>query len=303
MNEFWEGAFAPLPWRWYTGANWIVSRFTGLFSDPTLLRYRWPLAFALLAAVGIAVLWRRNRTAAWLLCGPPLVALAAAIAHQYPWRGRLAFWMLPAALIAVGAGAAWIRSRASELHPAIGWLLLAAVIVPPVMALADAPPPYELEHHRHMLSYLQQHRQTGDVIYVVQLQEVGTRLYGPRYGLEPAEWITGICDANDARSYSRDVDRFRGLRRLWVLTGSGGPLRKVHDAVRDYLGAIGVRREAKTFSSMTLGSVSIELYDLSDAARLGSTDAETFPVPAMPSDPRIGCREWTKAEFDWHLDR
>jgi hypothetical protein len=154
-----------------------------------------------------------------------------------------------------------------------------------------------------MLSYLQQHRQTGDVIYVVQLQEVGTRLYGPRYGLEPAEWITGICDANDARSYSRDVDRFRGLRRLWVLTGSGGPLRKVHDAVRDYLGAIGVRREAKTFSSMTLGSVSIELYDLSDAARLGSTDAETFPVPAMPSDPRIGCREWTKAEFDWHLDR
>jgi hypothetical protein len=63
------------------------------------------------------------------------------------------------------------------------------------------------------------------------------------------------------------------------------------------------KRKTKTFSSMTLGSVSIELYDLSDAARLGSADAEKFPVPSMPTDPRIGWREWTKAEFDWRLDR
>jgi hypothetical protein len=58
------------------------------------------------------------------------------------------------------------------------------------MALAQAPPPYELEHHRAMLSYLQQHRQAGGVIYVVQLQEVGTRFYGPQYGLQPSGWIT-----------------------------------------------------------------------------------------------------------------
>jgi hypothetical protein len=303
MNEFWAGAFLPLPLGWRSGANWIGSRFTELFSDPTLLRYRWPVVFVLLAAVGIVILWRRNRTAAGLLCGPPLVALAAAIAHQYPWRGRLAFWMLPLTMIALAAGAEWIRCRAGALHPFAGVVVVIGILASPVMALAQALPPYELEHHRDMLSYLQQHRHAGDAIYVVQLQEVGTRFYGPLYGLQPNEWITGICDSNDARSYLRDVDRFRGVARFWVLTGSGRPLRQVHDAIRNYLGTIGVRREAKAFPSITLGAVTIELYDLSDPAHLMATNAEKFPMPTMPRDPRIGCREWTNAEFDWRLNR
>jgi hypothetical protein len=303
MNEFWAGAFFPRPFDWRIGTTWIWQRFTELFSDPTLLRYRWPAVFVLLAMIGVIAIWKRNRTAALLLCGPLLIALAAAIAHQYPWRGRLAFWMLPTTLIAVAAGTEWVRGKASGVHAAIGMLFLVAVFVAPVIALAEAAPPYELEHHREILNYLQQHRQPGDVIYVVQLQEIGTQFYGPRYGLQPNEWITGICDANDARAYLRDVDRFRGAPRLWVLTGSGRPLKAVHAAVRSYLGTIGVRRDVKTFPSMTLGIVSIELYDLSDPVRLVTASAEESPVPAMPRDPRIGCREWTKPKFDWHLDR
>jgi hypothetical protein len=59
----------------------------------------------------------------------------------------------------------------------------------------------------------------------------------------------------------------------------------------------------QAFPSMTLGYVTIELYDLGDSARLVSTNAEKFPVPPMPRDPKIGCREWTAPGFDWHLDR
>src|SRR5262249_15492731 len=155
------------------------------------------------------------------------------------------------------------------------------------------------------LSYLQQHRQPGDVIYVMQLQEVGTRFYGPRYGLQPNEWITGACDRNDARAFLRDVDRFRGVRRFWLLSGSGRPLKPVHTAVRDYLGTIGVRRDAKAFPSINVGSINIELYDLSDPARWAAANSEKFPVPAMamPRDPKIGCREWTKHEFNWDLSK
>jgi hypothetical protein len=303
MNEFWAGAFFPFPFHWRSGATWIGQRFTELFSDPTLLRYRWPVAFVLLAMIGIIVIWRRNRMSALALCGPLAVALAAAIAHQYPWRGRLTLWMLPATLISAAGGAEWVRGKATLLHPAVGVLFLVAVFAVPVMALAEAPPPYELEHHREMLEYLQQHRMPGDLIYVLQLQEIGTRFYGPRYGLQPNEWTAGICNANDARAWLRDADRFRGVPRLWVLVGSGRPLRDVHATVRSYLGTIGIRRDVKTFASMTLGSVSIELYDLSDPVRLASASPEEFPVPAMPHDPKIGCREWTSPEFDWRLYR
>src|SRR5215813_5264231 len=301
MNDFWTGAFFPFPFHWSSGAAWIGQRFLELFSEPTLLRYKWPIVFALLAAAGIVVLWMRNRVAALFLCSPPLVALAAAIAHEYPFRGRLELWLLPVAVLTLAAAVDWVRVKASLLHPAVGALVVLAFFVVPVMALAEAPPPYEIEHTLEMLSYLQQHRQPGDVIYIPQIQEVGVRFYGPRYGLQPNEWITGACDRDDTRAFLRDVDRFRGVRRLWVLAGSGRPLRPAQTAVRNYLGMIGVRRDARTYPSMLYTFMTIELYDLSDPALWTATSADKFPVPPMPRDPKIGCREWTKHDFNWDL--
>jgi hypothetical protein len=55
-----------------------------------------------------------------------------------------------------------------------------------------------------------------------------------------------------------------------------------------------VRKDSVEFPSLTMTAVSVELYDLSDAARLQTADAESFPVPPMPNDPRPGCRDWLK---------
>lgn len=87
------------------------------------------------------------------------------MAHQYPFRGRLIVWLVPSALIAAAAGAEWIRGRVSVLHPpvgsALGAALIIAFLVPPVMALGQMPPPYDVEHWRSILSYLQSHRQAA----------------------------------------------------------------------------------------------------------------------------------------------
>ena len=285
MHEFWAGVFLPQPFHWRTAILWVGQRFPELFSEATLLRYPWPGVYLFLAVIGIGVLWKQNRLALWILFGPLRVALAAAIAQQYPWRGRLAFWMLPSALLAAAAGIDWFRVWARRLHPLLSALLLVAFAIPPVNALVKAPPPYNIEHHRDILSYLQQHRQPGDLIYVAQLQQVGVYYYTSKYHLRPNEWVTGVCNPDDSRSYLRDVDRFCGVPRLWVLVGSGRPLRPVHAAVRNYLATTGVRREVKNYPSLTLGSVSIELYeyDLSDRARLATATADTFPVPPMPA--------------------
>jgi hypothetical protein len=301
MHDFWAGAFFPAPFRFGLGARWIGQRFVEFFSDATLLRYRWPVVFALLAMGGFVMIWKRSRLAAGLLCGPVIVALAAAIAHQYPFRGRLVLWLLPGALLAVAEGTDWIRRKVHVLNPVAGVLVIIAVSAAPVMALVEAPPPYEIEHHREVLGYLQQHRQPGDVVYVMQLGEVGTRFYGPNFGLQPTEWITGACDRDDSRAFLRDVDRFRGTPRLWVLAGSGRPLLAVRSAVLRYLQSIGIRRDAKSFPSMLYGSITIELYDLTDPTHLATASAATFSVPPMPRDPRIACREWTKPAFEWHV--
>ncbi len=294
MNDFWAGGFFPLPMRWSTGSRWLWDQMNSLFSDPFLLRYRWPALFVLIALLGAVVLWRRSRGAAFLLLGPFAMCLGAAVAHQYPFRGRLVFWMLAPTLLFVAAGIEWLRTKASVLHPILGLVLLLAALAPPVMAFAEAPPPYEIEHHWELLGYLQQHREPGDKVYVLRMQHIGVQFYGSRYGLLPSEWTTDICDRDLIRPYIKDADRFHGVPRLWVLAGSGRPFAPMHAAVRRYLGTIGVKKDSFYLPSLTLGSVGIELYDLSDPNRLSAASAETFPVSGAHFDPRPGCRDWAE---------
>jgi hypothetical protein len=298
MDDFWAGGFFPRTLRVTEAPGWFWERLSSIFSDPSLLRYRWPAVFLIVAILGVIALWRRSRPAALLLVGPFVVAMAAAVAHQYPFRGRLIVWLVPSALIAAAAGAEWIRSHASAVHSAVGATvgaaLMLAFLASPVMAMWEMPPPYDIEHWRALLSYLQSHRQTGDEVYVFPIQRIGMSFYGPSYGLQPQDWSTGVCEQNDTRAYIQDVDRYRGVRRLWVASGSTRPFRVARASVLKYLNTIGVKKDLLELPSLTMTSVSVELYDLSDPARLQAASTESFPVPPMPNDPRPGCRDWLK---------
>ena len=92
------------------------------------------------------------------------------------------FYLIPSLLLAIAAGADWARRQASRLHPMVGGGLMIAFLVPPLAALVEAPPPYDIEHNRIVLEYLQRHRQPGDVVYVFPLSRMGTAFYGPRSG-------------------------------------------------------------------------------------------------------------------------
>jgi hypothetical protein len=295
MDDFWAGGFMPLPFRGPSALGWLWENFTSLFSDLTLLRYRWPIIFVGVASIGVVVLWRHSRSLALFVLCQFTLAVVAAVMQQYPFRGRLALWLLPPALLIVAAGAEWIRARADFLSPIVGAIFLVALLVLPVMALAEAPPPYEIEHHKDFLSYLRQNRRSGDVVYVFPLPSVGVRFYGPRFGLQRSDWIVSVCDRNETRAYVRDVDRFRGTPRLWILTGGGRPMRYARyarSAVLQYLGTIGKRIDLLSLPSPTYGLVTLELYDLSDPTRLNRADAGTFPVQPMSTDPRPGCRDF-----------
>jgi predicted branched-subunit amino acid permease len=293
MDDFWRTGFAPLPLHAFSTVRWLWSQTQSFFTDQNLLHYRWPLAFIVVALLGFIESWRRRRDVALLLLGPIVAATAAAVAQQYPLRGRLMIYLVPIALLAVGAGAGWLQHELRRVHPALGWAAIAGLFVTPVIAIADPLPPYEIENHRTVLRYLQQHRQPGDAVYVFPLSRVGMLYYGPRYGLEPNAWTTAVCDRNDTRSYIRDVDRYRGTPRLWVLTSASRPYRSARAAVRGYLSTIGVKRDSVVIRSID-GTGSLDLFDLSEPGRLRSATADAFPVQPMPTDPRPGCRPWAR---------
>ena len=294
MDNFWKGGFLPLPFDAERAVHWVWDTALSPFTDPALLRYPLPFLFVLVALLGVAAMWGSRRDAALMLAGPFALALIAAVVQQYPMRGRLMVYLLPGLLIAISAGAEWLRRAAGRLHPAAGAVLMLALLVPPAAALVKVPPPYELEPHRPVLRYLQQHRQPGDAIHAFPLSRIGLLYYGPRYGLRPEEWRTSVCHRTDTRAYVRDVDRYRGVRRLWLISAGVRPFRTARPAVQQYLSTIGMKRDSLAWPSLQFGSVSLELYDLSDSTRLRAANAEEFPVSPMPTDPAPGCRPWSQ---------
>ena len=120
------------------------------------------------------------------------------------------------------------------------------------------------------------------------------QFYGPAFGLQLDDWITVPCDREDTRAYLRDVDRFRGIPRLWIISSGARPFRTARVAMREYLETVGRRTDSRALPSLTMGNVTLELFDLSDAARLAAANAEKFPVLPMPRDPRPGCRPWSE---------
>lgn len=294
MQDFWRAGFFPLPHRSPSDLGWFWASAVMFFADVTLLRYQLPALFVVLALCGIAALWQRQRFVALLVVGPFVVAMVAALAQQYPFRGRLLLFLTPAALLAVGAGIDWTRRLGARLHPAVGVAAAALLLASPVAAVIRTPPPYDLEHNRTIAEYLGENHRPGDAVHVFPLSRIGLLFYGPRYGVEADEWITSVCDRDETRAYVRDVDQFRGRPRVWVLTSGARPYRMSRAAVRGYLATIGVKRNELSRPSAMFGNVTLELFDLSDAARLTAADAETFPVGPAPTDPRPGCRPWSK---------
>lgn len=297
MKAFWAAGF--MPWTSVSAAaQWTWTSLVLLFSDVTLLRYDWPAVYVVLALAGTAVLWRTSRSTALVLTGPLLVAVAAAAAHQYPLRGRLVVWLLPGLLIAVAAAIDRLRTSVSRLHPIAGHGAVAALLVVPVMAIVAAPPPYEIEHNRSMAEYLAAHRQAGDRIHVFPLSRVGLRFYGPAAGLPSGAWRTADCRDPDTRAYLRDVDRYRGSPRVWLLTNGARPFRVARATVRQYLETIGTRIDSVSRPSLTMGMIALELFDLSDPTRLAAADVETFPAPPAPTDPPPACRAFARADAE-----
>lgn len=292
MGDFWGTGFPPLPFTLGATLRWLWTQTLSLFTDPTLLRYPLPLVFVTLSVLGIVSLWRARRDVALLLLGPFALAVVAAVAHQYPLRGRLMFYLVPGLLLAIAAGIDQLRRWATNVSRPLGAVVAAAALAPPLMAFAEAHPPYEIENNRALYAYLQQKRQPGDIVHIFPLSRIGALYYGERYGLRVGEWSTSVCNRNDVRPFLRDVDQYRGVRRLWLISGGSRPYRSVRRGVRNYLAAIGIKRDSLVSASLTREDVSLELYDLTDSTRLRSADAESFPVDPMPTDPRPGCRPW-----------
>ena len=238
-----------------------------------------------LVLLGFAVLWRKRPQEAPLLVGPAAVALAAAAAHRYPFSGRAVLFLTPVALLAVADAAETIVAGLARLRvprPVAASLFVIALTV----ATARHLPVYRHEETRTVLLGLAARRQPGDVLYVYYGAERALRFYGPRVGIEASDVTFGGCHRGQPREYLRELDRFRGRPRVWVVFAHAVSSLAEQPTIRGYLGRIGTRLEGLEAVGATA-----ELYDLNEPERLNSSTAATYPLSEGNPDlaARFGC--------------
>jgi hypothetical protein len=245
-----------------------------------------------LVLLGSAVLWIKRPRAAPLLVGPATVALAAAAAHRYPFSGRAILFLTPVALLAAADAAESLVAGLARLHVPrpVGAALFAIALA---VTTARHLPVFRQEEARTVLLGLAARRQPGDVLYVYYGAERALRFYGPQVGIEPSDATFGGCHRGQPREYLRDLDRFRGRPRVWVVFAHAVSSLAEQPTIRGYLGRIGTRREG--FEAV---GATAELYDLSEPERLQTSTAETYPLsqgnPELAA--RFGCGHGPLAE-------
>jgi hypothetical protein len=301
MDQFWRarGGFPPWPIETPNDLLWLWDRFLMQVGDNRVLAYPWPALYAALAILGLVVLWRRNRVGALLLLGPLLAAVLAAVAGFYPFHSRVALHSLPAMTLAIAAAAEWVRRALARRHAAIGAAAMLALFAGPAWALVRRPPPYFVEDHKTVLAFLRDHRQPGDAVFVFPYEVEALERYGGEYGLAPGDYEVGGCSPEDRRVFLRDVDRYRGRPRVWLIAGAVPPFQPLRSDVESYLSAIGRRVDGVAVeSAKPIYPVSATLFDLSDPDRLAAANADTFPIQMTPApgDPRpkvvVRCGDW-----------
>jgi hypothetical protein len=117
--------------------------------------------------------------------------------------------------------------------------------------------------------------------------------YARQFGLTRADFVLGRCSVTDPRVYLRDLDRFRGRPRVWIVATHARLGATELLTMIGYLDSIGRRldsMEVRATSDLPSNGAYAFLYDLSDEKRLRASSADVYPVPAPSEDE--GFRQW-----------
>jgi Dolichyl-phosphate-mannose-protein mannosyltransferase len=280
MQRFWVHDFMPLPPRELRDLGWPIARLTTIYGGGGL-RYPAPGLFLALAVLGAWELCRRALLGGWLLLAPIAVTFGAAALHVYPFEPRVVLFLVPACLVFTAAGPEALGRLAGTQRRRVATVATVACAALALFGLLRNLPPYAPEPLKPVLQAMRQAWQPGDRMYVYYGGEKAFLYYARRYGFAAADYVVGRCAREDPRLYLRELDRFRGAPRVWLVVTHAVP--EETTALRSYLERIGIRRASfeagNAPGTRRSDRARVELYDLSDAARLATATADTFAMP------------------------
>jgi hypothetical protein len=268
MVKNWAGnnAFMPMPPISVEDLMWYPIKFFEVFKSPG------GLSFVGLAALCFVIGWvstfSKKRYACYMLTLPILFALFASGLHKYPFYGRLLLFFVPAMMIFIGEGVVRIIYLARPTGRIV-WVSLCVLLflVPVQKAISTLLNPAgigQLEEVRPVMTYLSQHYQKGDRLYLYRFSEPAFKYYAKRLGLEDVQLLQGVSSPKNWPKYVNDLKNLGGNERMWILF-SHVIKNNGMDEERFFLHVLdGMGRQVDSF---TRKGASVYLYDLQLGSR------------------------------------
>jgi len=127
-----------------------------------------------LVILGGAHLWRTGRRSEFLLLILPVaMGLAAAFLHRWPFGERLMAFAAPVVLMLAAVGLERLRLRLAFFHPLLGWIFVAAILLPGMVNAAFHMAYPRVRHEfRPVMQYVTRHQRPDDHFSVFAPAEV-----------------------------------------------------------------------------------------------------------------------------------
>ncbi|MGB7441096.1 MAG: glycosyltransferase family 39 protein [Coleofasciculaceae cyanobacterium] len=245
LMESWRSAFPSNPFD----INWLLEKLLKLFINP--LGFNELLAgVAIIAFIcGCVSMFTRKREFFALLLSPLFFTVLAAYLHKYPFRNRLLLFLSPFLILLIAEGAMYIWQKAyCKRFSLLGAVFLLLLLTPP---LANASyllvKPYVREEISPVISYVKNHQQPEDILYIFQRGEYQFKYYASQYGYQPQDYIIGVDDLEDGKTvspaewqrYRNDLDGLRGNNRVWIIFSHTAKVPEEEQRIISYLNQIG----------------------------------------------------------------
>lgn len=265
MLNYWDGGFMPFPPSSLNDIRWFVDSFFGIFNYPVGLSLSGIAALAFIA--GSVSIFLQKKEQFFILILPIFLVLLTSGLHKYPFKGRLLLFIVPTLLLFIAEGVEHIRDNTRNNSAIIGVVFICLLFLTPSLSASyHLIKPRTREEIKPAISFLKEHEQSGDVLYLFLPSRIAYKYYSKRLNVNLNENIVGLHPKDNWVDHINQLNKLRGNKRVWFLFShvrlyiSRGSVNEKF--IVNYLDSIGERIE-----SFKTNDASIYLYNLDDQQR------------------------------------
>ena len=220
---FWSPDFAPFPPTSFSDLKWFVDTFFEVFKFPIGITLSGLAALTFL--IGSIYTFLKDKERFSLLSSPIFFTLIASAMGLYPFRGRLLLFLVPFALLFIVTGIWQITKKIEPGSIMVGAILVGLLIFQPLLTAT-----YHLivprthvggfeivEDIKPVLSYVQDHNQNDDILYIYRSAEAAFAYYQQRYVFGDDEVVVGVDSKGNWSGYAKDLDTLSVKHRAWIV--------------------------------------------------------------------------------------